>query len=103
MRKEGNGNSYGERKEKKEKNSQQHKGRNKGKFLQARGDSGSKIVVAPSPKKEVTIPRLELLSGSLAVKFGEFIKTAIHIRNWIVTYWSDSKVALGWIKGDNER
>lgn len=63
----------------------------------------SKTVVAPPKKKEVSLPRLELLSSLLAVRLGESIKNAMHGRQWTTTYWSDSKVALGWIKGDSVR
>ena len=63
----------------------------------------SKTVVAPLPKKEVSLPRLELLSSLLAVQLGEFIKNALCDRTFTTTYWSDSKVALGWIKGDSSR
>ena len=63
----------------------------------------SKTVVAPLPKKEVSLPRLELLSSLLAVKLGEAIKNAMTDRIWTTTYWSDSKVALGWIKGNSSR
>ena len=63
----------------------------------------SKTVVAPLPKKEVSLPRLELLSSLLAVQLGESIKNALCDRTFTTTYWSDSKVALGWIKGDSSR
>ena len=63
----------------------------------------SKTVVAPLPKKEVSLPRLELLSSLLAVRLGESVKNALCDRTFTTTYWSDSKVALGWIKGDSSR
>jgi hypothetical protein len=63
----------------------------------------SKTKVAPLPKRKVTLPRLELLSSLLAVRLGEAVRKALHIEKWRVTYWSDSLVTLGWIRGDANR
>ena len=63
----------------------------------------SKTKVAPLPNRKVTLPRLELLSSLLAVRLGEAIKKPLHIQHWKVTYWSDSLVALGWIRGEQNR
>jgi hypothetical protein len=63
----------------------------------------SKTKVAPLPKRKVTLPRLELLSSLLAVLLGEAVRKALHIEKWKLTYWSDSLVTLGWIRGDANR
>jgi L-rhamnose mutarotase len=63
----------------------------------------SKTKVVPLPKRKVTLPRLELLRPLLAVRFGEAVRKALHIQHWKVTYWSDSLVALGWIRGEPNR
>ena len=63
----------------------------------------SKTKVAPLPKKKVTLPRLELLSSLLAIRLGEAVRKALHIEQWKITYWSDSLVALGWIRGETNR
>ncbi len=63
----------------------------------------SKTKVAPLPKRKVTLPRLELLSSLMAVRLGEAVRKALHIQHWKVTYWSDSLVALGWIRGEPNR
>jgi hypothetical protein len=60
----------------------------------------SKTKVAPLPKKKVTLPRLELLSCLLAIRLGEPVRKALNIEHWKITYWSDSLVALGWIRGE---
>ena len=60
----------------------------------------SKTRVAPLPKKKVTLPRLELLSSLLAVRLGEVVKNAMQIQHWRTSYWSDSLVSLGWIRGE---
>ncbi|XP_045034376.1 uncharacterized protein LOC123475569 [Daphnia magna] len=63
----------------------------------------SKTRVAPLPKKKVTLPRLELLSSLLATRLGEKIRTSLHTESWKTTYWTDSLVTLGWIRGDPYR
>ena len=63
----------------------------------------SKTRVAPLPKKKVTLPRLELLSSLLAIRLGEKVRTSLHIESWRTIYWSDSRVTLGWIRGDPNR
>ena len=47
----------------------------------------SKTAVASLPKKEVSVPRLELLSSFPAVKLGEALKNAMTNRVWTMTYW----------------
>ena len=62
----------------------------------------SKTRVAPTPRKKTSLPRLELLSCLLSTRLAECVTSAIR-RTWSVHYWSDSKVALGWIRGDSNR
>ena len=54
-----------------------------------------------APTSSITIPRLELLaclvSARLAHSLKEALEGSIEIRN--VVYWTDSTVALSWIKG----
>ena len=54
------------------------------------------------PEKRPTLPRLELLSCELAAGLVKTITSAIKIE-WQVTCWSDSKVALGWIRENTQR
>jgi len=62
------------------------------------------LVVARSrvaPIKRVTLPRLELLGALLCARLLDFVKSALCLDK-TVTYccWTDSKVALAWIKGN---
>jgi hypothetical protein len=57
----------------------------------------AKSRVAPVPKRTITIPRLELLSNLIATNLAEYIQ-AQQGKAEKVTIYSDSQVALGWIK-----
>ena len=62
----------------------------------------SKTRIAPSPKKSVTIPRLELLSNLLASRVTSYAKTAFHRHQCQTQVWTDSTIVLFWIKGRQE-
>ena len=53
-----------------------------------------------APNRSVTIPRLELMAASLLSKLIKFINDEMHINSSIE--FSDSKVALHWIKNDQK-
>ena len=62
----------------------------------------SKTRIAPSPKKSMTIPRLELISNLLAARLAKY--TTKSIGGCYRTYvWTDSMIALWWIRGDSGR
>ena len=63
----------------------------------------SKTRVAPLPKKKVTLPRLELLGALLGARLANTLVESVCDRLWKVTLWTDSLVALGWIRGDKTR
>ena len=50
-----------------------------------------------TPKKYVTIPRLELVAAVLSVKIAALIRRELDIEWKNETFWTDSKVVLGYI------
>ena len=56
-----------------------------------------------TPKKFVSIPRLELTAATLSVEVSTFIKRELKIDNIKETFWSDSKVVLGYIRNNSKK
>ena len=56
-----------------------------------------------SPLKMITIPRLELTASTVAVKLGALVKDELRVENVKMFYYTDSKVALGYICNDVKR
>ena len=57
-----------------------------------------------APLKGVTVPRLELTACVLSVRMGNHVKTALQLpSNTPVYHWTDSTIALSWIRGDPSR
>ena len=57
-----------------------------------------------SPLKEASLPRLELLGCVLAARLVTFVRRALRLLECTsIHIWSDSMVALGWIKGTARR
>ena len=54
--------------------------------------------VRVTPKKFVSTPHLELIAAVLSVKVANFLKKGLQIDCFCETYWSDSKVVLGYIR-----
>ena len=65
---------------------------------------GSSLVISKAkvaPIKKVTLPRLELLGCLLAVRLLCFVRNALHLDESVDYFlWTDSMIALSWIKGD---
>ena len=63
----------------------------------------SKTRVAPPPRKTISIPRLELLSNLIAARLTKYVTAAFEPREVTLTTWTDSNIALYWIKGESGR
>ncbi|GBM75541.1 hypothetical protein AVEN_180652-1 [Araneus ventricosus] len=51
-----------------------------------------------APLKPLTIPQLELMACCIGARLVNSIRDALNLPNIKVTFWSDSEVALWWIK-----
>ncbi|XP_043227504.1 uncharacterized protein LOC122384292 [Amphibalanus amphitrite] len=56
-----------------------------------------------TPKRAVTIPRLELTAAVLSVKVASFLDKKLNIRNLRHFFWTDSMVVLGYIGNESRR
>ena len=56
-----------------------------------------------TPKKYVTIPRLELVAAVLSVKIAALIRRELDIEWKNETFWMDSKVVLGYINDNTKK
>ena len=79
-------------------------------YLVAEKEDGSvvsSLVIAKAklaPLKTVTLPRLELLACLLSARLLTFVHDALRLEKSLRYYcWSDSMVALSWIKADPSR
>lgn len=55
------------------------------------------------PSKVTTIPRLELSAAVVAVRTGDMLKRELEVELSQETYWTDSKVVLGYIANEARR
>ena len=55
------------------------------------------------PLRPVTIPRLELTAALMSVKVSTFLDQELDHENITHTYWTDSKVVLGYIANETKR
>uniref|UniRef100_A0AAF5Q4M9 DUF5641 domain-containing protein n=1 Tax=Wuchereria bancrofti TaxID=6293 RepID=A0AAF5Q4M9_WUCBA len=65
------------------------------------GKNSTFLIYAKSriaPIKQITVPRLELLSVLIGVRATQFVLKQLELKDVPVTLWSDSKCALFWIK-----
>ncbi|KAK3713870.1 hypothetical protein QZH41_010920, partial [Actinostola sp. cb2023] len=56
-----------------------------------------------TPKKTVSIPRLELTTAAVSVKVADALKEELEYENIEDHYWTDSKVVLGFISNESRR
>ncbi|XP_035226771.1 uncharacterized protein LOC118199092 [Stegodyphus dumicola] len=74
-------------------------------FLRAETIEGVKVQLVSArsriaPIKELTIPRLELLSCLIGARLAKTILSDLKLKNCRTVFWSDSSTALGWIRRD---
>nr|XP_039258111.1 uncharacterized protein LOC120334671 [Styela clava] len=56
-----------------------------------------------APLKPITIPRLELTAALVSVRVGVMLRQELNFVNIKETYWTDSKVVLGYVSNDSRR
>ncbi len=70
------------------------------------GGRASRLALAKAhvaPRKELSIPRMELLAAELGVKVSKQALTHLKVRVDKVKYWSDSLTVLYWLNDDAQR
>lgn len=70
------------------------------------GTVSSDLVMAKSrvtPKRAITVPRLELSAAVLATRVKRFLDRELHIPNLEHYFWCDSRVVLGYIRNRSRR
>ena len=74
---------------------------------QSDGPAEVSLVIAKArlaPLKRVTLPRLELLGSLLAARLAVLVRQALRLPDDTATLcWTDSMIALGWIRGSPQR
>ncbi|CAG7834409.1 unnamed protein product [Allacma fusca] len=76
-------------------------------FLRAKTERGivTQLVLAKSrvaPIKNVSIPRLELLSCVMGTRLANVVMDCLNLHDSPRFYWTDSSTALSWIKRDDQ-
>jgi len=70
------------------------------------GSRSSSLILSKSrvaPLKQVTLPRMELLGALLTAQLIDLVRRALKLESSCCYCWSDSMVALGWIRDDPQR
>ena len=68
------------------------------------GQVSSQLVMSRSriaPIKTVSLPRLELLAGVVNARLLKYVAETLPIKMDSVVCWTDSMVALHWIRGES--
>ena len=56
-----------------------------------------------APIKYITIPRMELVAATLSVKISALLQKELQLLNVKETFWTDSKVVLGYIRHESRK
>ncbi|XP_035211551.1 uncharacterized protein LOC118185757 isoform X1 [Stegodyphus dumicola] len=56
-----------------------------------------------SPLKKLTLPRLELMAMVIGARVGNYLKSVFKDKIGRILFWSDSCIALHWVKGSAKR
>ncbi|KFM71288.1 hypothetical protein X975_00963, partial [Stegodyphus mimosarum] len=56
-----------------------------------------------SPLKKLTLPRLELMAMVIGARVGNYLKSVFKDKIGRIVFWSDSCIALYWVKGSAKR
>lgn len=56
-----------------------------------------------APRRELTLPRLELTAAMIGARMGDYIRKQIQVPVKDLHFWTDAMVALHWLKGDGKR
>ena len=56
-----------------------------------------------TPKKTVSIPRLELAAATVSVEMTDVLRDELSYEGLQEYYWTDSKAVLGYISNDSKR
>ena len=70
------------------------------------GEIASALVMSKAkvtPKRPLTVPRLELTAAAAAVKGSRFLRAELDLPDVREVFWTDSKVVLGYIYNESKR
>lgn len=75
-------------------------------LIDEKGDIHCSLVMGKArvtPLKPITIPRLELTAALVSTRVSGQLKKELHLDNATNTYWTDSKVVLGYVNNESRR